>query len=210
LASDDTLALSDALGDACDADDDNDGLADTVETAGPPCASASGPTNPLVQDTDGDRSIDGAECIWGSDPANAASKPTSGLGQGTPGVCPETANHDDDGDRMQNWFEALIGTDPCDADSDDDGVRDGTEYLGYASSPLGPADTDGDGLKDCVEIGDVNGNNVVNAQDLGIVASVENRTDRPVQDVDKNGTVNAADKGLVASLFGTTSTVCPH
>jgi hypothetical protein len=49
----------------------------------------------------------------------------------------------------------------------------------------------------------------VNAQDLGIIANVFFRNDRPVHDVDKNGTVNAADLGLTASLFGLLAS-CPH
>jgi hypothetical protein len=46
---------------------------------------------------------------------------------------------DGDGDGLTDADEILIGTNPADADSDDDGVRDGAE-------PSGAQDTDGDGL----------------------------------------------------------------
>ncbi|MDI6858851.1 MAG: LamG domain-containing protein, partial [Dehalococcoidia bacterium] len=63
-----TVPNGDGLGDACDDDDDNDWLSDINEaTAG---------TSPLVADTDGDRVLDGAEVILGSDPLDPASKPS--------------------------------------------------------------------------------------------------------------------------------------
>ena len=46
---------------------------------------------------------------------------------------------DSDGDGLKDVEEAVIGTDPADADTDDDGVPDGAE-------PSLTADTDGDGL----------------------------------------------------------------
>jgi hypothetical protein len=192
---DSTIPNSDAHGDACDGDDDNDFRADAFE--GIPCVTSA--TLPLVSDSDGDRVLDGVECALVTDPMDAGSKPTT-LGSGTPGVCPETPAHDDDGDRLSNALESQLGTDSCDGDSDNDSVPDGAEFLGYGTSPLAP-DSDGDGLYDCTEIGDVNGNAVVNAQDLGIIASVFNRSDRPVQDVDKNGRVNAADLGVTAAIL---------
>ncbi len=58
----------DSLGDACDPDDDNDGLPDSSEseTACP---------FRLTGDSDGDRSLDGYEVNAGKDPCSAASKP---------------------------------------------------------------------------------------------------------------------------------------
>lgn len=42
---------------------------------------------------------------------------------------------DGDGDRLAKWTEVQIGTNPTDADSDDDFWGDGTEYLDCGTSP---------------------------------------------------------------------------
>ena len=76
-SSDDTTWInSDTAGDACDTDDDNDGLTDAAEAVG---CNGSGPLNPLVRDTDGDRFLDGAECARAANPGSAASTPTARL-----------------------------------------------------------------------------------------------------------------------------------
>ncbi len=48
-------------------------------------------------------------------------------------------NVDNDGDTLIDGFESLIGTDPARADSDCDGLGDGTELLGYDASSPDPA-----------------------------------------------------------------------
>ncbi len=58
-----TQPHSDASGDACDPDDDNDGLSDQEEATGAACSGIS--TDALLADTDGDRMLDGAECQLG-------------------------------------------------------------------------------------------------------------------------------------------------
>ncbi len=65
---------------------------------------------------------------------------------GTGGTCEAdntctggSSGEDTDGDGLTDDEETAIGTDPNDADSDDDGVSDGAE-------PSGDEDTDGDGL----------------------------------------------------------------
>jgi hypothetical protein len=68
----------DSFGDACDDDDDGDGLRDAVETGtgvyvGPDDTG----TDPLVADTDGDSCSDGDEVTAGSDPNDAASFPAA-------------------------------------------------------------------------------------------------------------------------------------
>ena len=98
---DKTRANSDLLGDACELDDDNDGLLDTVESPGPPCGTATAATSSTNPDTDGDRVVDGAECAMGSNPNDSASRPA------IPG-----AGIDPDGDRLNNAFEATLGTRP--------------------------------------------------------------------------------------------------
>jgi hypothetical protein len=60
-------SCGDGIGDACDDDDDNDGLTDATEaTLG---------TNPLLADTDGDGYDDGEEVAAGSDPLDPGSVP---------------------------------------------------------------------------------------------------------------------------------------
>jgi hypothetical protein len=198
-ADDTTIPMSDSLGDACDPDDDNDGLADDVELALAPgalfddlCSSgtpASANTNPLLQDTDGDRVIDGAECALGSDPASAASKP------------PALPPGDSDGDGLTDAFEATIGSDPFDTDTDNDGITEGLEYRGYGTSPLA-TDSDLDGCPDGVEIADVNGDKAVNSGDLLAVALKFGAPGTAVHDVNRNGAVNSTDLLLIAGFFG--------
>jgi hypothetical protein len=64
------------------------------------------------------------------------------------------AGDDDTGgpDGLTNLQEYQHGTDPTDADSDDDGLSDGAEVNSRGTDPLNP-DTDGDGLSDSVETG---------------------------------------------------------
>ena len=59
---------------------------------------------------------------------------------------------DSDNDGLEDDVEIIIGTDPFDDDTDDDGVMDGTEVNIFATDPLN-ADTDSDGLLDGTELG---------------------------------------------------------
>ena len=121
VVNDVTRARSDNIGDACDGDADNDGLVGLpteFNFTGPPCLAA---TDTYAFDTDGDRVFDGAECDLGTDPTNAASKPTLAQCGGTT---------DADGDRLMDRIELCgYNTDPNIADTDGDGVRDGCEAV---------------------------------------------------------------------------------
>jgi hypothetical protein len=200
LFNDTTRVNSDNLGDACDPDADNDGLANSVERGLGPggafhaaCPSASGPTDPYALDTDGDGVTDGAECALGTDPANAASKP------------PAFPLDDADRDGLPDGFELTIGTDPLKADSDGDRVIDGVEYLHYGSNPLSK-DTDGDGCSDGKEIASLNADRAVNTTDLLIVARSSGTSGSPAyianMDLNKDGAVNALDLLISVKQFG--------
>jgi hypothetical protein len=209
-----TVPAGDSLGNACDPDDDDDYIFDADElflggggispppvsppamsppAMSPPvsfCPTATGPTDPLKQDTDDDRVIDGAECALGSDPANKASKP--------PFVLP--IDQDVDQDALSDAFEESMLFDAHDADTDDDCISDGLEYKGYGSSPL-IVDTNGLRRPDAKEVGSVNTDTGLNSGDMLVLAQQFNRTDRPVQDLTKNGIVNSTDMFFLAGLF---------
>jgi hypothetical protein len=187
-----TWIRSDRDGDVCDADDDNDGLPDALEAGGPPCATASGPTDPLAWDTDGDRVVDGAECALGSDPANASSRPAAP---------PFVDDRDHDG--LSTATENAIGSDPNNADTDGDIIRDGVEYRYYGSDPI-RTDTDADGMSDPCEIASINADTVVNVGDQALLASEVVRnvpaSEKVVNfDLNKDGAVNPGDQAFQAS-----------
>lgn len=99
-----------------------------------------------------------------------------------------------------------------DADSDNDGIKDGIEVRYYGTDPSN-YDTDKDGCGDGTEAADVDGNRDANATDLGNAAFVQNNPDGIIRngvtgvvdqtkvtyDFDRNGTLNATDLGLMAS-----------
>lgn len=194
---DNTRPHGDGAGDACDSDDDNDGLSDQVEfelgVASPPgpCPLTTQPTNSKLLDSDGDGVRDGAECVLGSDAVDAGSRPPT---------CGALGQADTDGDRLCDPFEAQIGTNATLADTDGDGFTDGVEYRGYNSNALS-TDTDGDGCGDRVEIASIDTNKIANSNDLVIVALQFGLTDRPTQDIDKNGIINSSDLLAIALNF---------
>jgi hypothetical protein len=198
VANDTSVPNGDKLGDACDADIDNDGLSNADEAALGPggashnlCPSASAATSPLLFDSDGDRVGDRAECALGTDPMNAASKP------------PARPAGDTDGDGLPDALEIAIGSNPNVVDTDGDHIADGIEFKGYNTSPL-LTDTDGDGCADGKEIGSVNADKTVNSTDLLIVAKhlAGATTSLAMVDVNKDGVVNSTDLLIVAKNMG--------
>ena len=195
-----TAANSDQLGDACDADKDNDGLTNGDElnlgpggSAHPLCPAATAPTDPLKADTDGDRVLDRAECALGTDPANAASKP------------PASSAGDTDHDGLTDAFEVTIGTNPTKADTDGDFFLDGVEYKGYNTSPL-VLNTDGDACSDGKEIASVNADLTVDTADQSLVVAAQGAAPGPPYildfDLNKDGVINSTDLLLLNKALG--------
>jgi hypothetical protein len=194
----------DRVGDACDEDDDNDWMLDTgvsplLGIPGEDAGCGSGPTNPLVADTDGDGSNDGAECALGSDPLNPSSRP------------PAWPAGDSDRDWLSAAIESALGSSEGDRDSDSPTgtteVIDGVEFK-TGASPAN-ADTDGDGCQDWIVIVDIDGNRSANVTDVVLTARrlsnvLPASNSDSVFDMDKNGEITVADVLLASknsSLF---------
>jgi hypothetical protein len=170
-----TRARSDSMGDACDTDDDNDGILDVNEAPGPPCGSASGPTDPLNFDTDGDRYLDGVECSFGFDPASSASVPPFASCGGA---------GDADADKIQDRLEiCFYGTSFATSDTDGDIALDGA--------------------KDGCEVASINADRIVNSLDQGKLASgISGAVPyHPGTDLNKDGVLSSIDQGLMASFI---------
>ena len=116
-------------------DSDLDGLSDREEM------DLAVPTNPLVEDTDGDGISDYIEVrLLGSDPHDVLSP--------DPTVYALVNDRDEDG--VLDSDEISNGTYINNSDSDGDGLKDGYEIL--LSLKASNPDSDGDGLTDAVEV----------------------------------------------------------
>lgn len=167
-----TRANSDLLGDACDDDDDNDGLSDLDELTGAACGGIV--TNPLLPDTDGDRILDGAECILGTNPLvpNAA-----------PAICTQGPDADGDGIIAGREF-CFYGTSDNDINSDGDNCSDRREIMSINADYVVNA-------MDLAQVAQSFG-----PYPLGAPAYLYNF------DVTKDGTISAVDLMQVAQAFG--------
>ena len=137
----------DGEGNACDPDDDNDGLSDLDEDAEG--------TDPLVPDTDGDGLDDSEEVNTHSTDPLLPDTDGDGLNDGeevnaTNPTNPLDDDSDDDG-LLDGEEVHTHSTNPLDGDSDNDGLLDGAEVNTTLTDPLVP-DTDGDGLGDGEEV----------------------------------------------------------
>ncbi|HZJ54423.1 MAG TPA: calcium-binding protein [Myxococcaceae bacterium] len=117
-------------------DSDGDGLSDDEEVAIG--------TDPLNPDTDGDGLQDGLERAAGLDPFT---DDVSGVIQCNPFL-------DDDADLLNECEERVIGTDPCVADSDGDGLSDFVEVVSRTNPLVAEdlTDTDRDGASNADEV----------------------------------------------------------
>ena len=212
------LCLNPVVADA-DADPDKDGLTNLEEKdLG---------TDPCDADTDGDGMPDGYEA------AHMGSCPVSGIASVNGCACLNPLVADDQGDAdhdlVVNIDEYKGGTDPCDADTDDDGWTDGEELNNKVPAPYpgGPhswqscdplkADTDGDGLDDWEEgkLGKDGYTTDCNKKDtddggvddytewllskMGYPHNPQNGID-DASDLDKDGLPDAAEMGVCPSM----------
>ena len=198
---DSTVPNGDGLGDACDPDNDNDGLPDADDgailsgcgafngtAAGHPSPAGGDITyndnNDLTMmgpgdngpswDTDGDGVLDGVECSIGTNPRFAAA--------GDMGACRSFAGGS--------------------ADTDGDSIDNGAEVCKWGTNQL-VHDSDGDGLGDCREIMDVNGNKVVTSSDAVIVLQAVFAVigNDGAFDINGNGVVTASDSTLIKQVI---------
>ncbi|EYF07081.1 DUF3344 domain-containing protein [Chondromyces apiculatus] len=183
----------DGLIGALDPDSDNDGIFDGTEM-GLDCAnpatnagantciadadSGATTTDPLDADTDDGSVSDGIEDAnhngmidpGETDPNNPAD---------------DLANVDSDGDGLSDLEEMTIGTDPNDADSDDDGVIDGNE-------PDHDEDTDGDGQINALDA-DSDNDGIFDGTELGLDCA------NPATDTGANFCEPDADSGATTT-----------
>ncbi|MCW5812281.1 MAG: cadherin-like domain-containing protein [Labilithrix sp.] len=194
-----------------DADSDNDGLFDGLEM-GQACsnpatdaskgrctvdADPTTKTSPLLRDTDRGGVMDGAEDLNRNgrfDPGEQ--NPIAGQGADDLNAPP-----DSDNDGLPDAFEISIGTDPNDADSDDDGVLDGEEPNPTEDSdgdglvnPLDP-DSDNDGLFDGTEMGKACAHPATDFRKRSCVADADpsTRTNPLDRDTDKGGASDGSE-----------------
>lgn len=150
-------------------------------------------TDPIAADTDGDGYCDGsiqtAGCAGGAEDTNNNGRVDAGESDPNNSCDPDPEASvcdavDQDGDGLTDLVEEELGTDPDDADSDDDGLSDFEEVGGDNVYTVGVdtdpnnADTDGDGVQDGTEsgltnadVGDDTGDSFVPDSDPGSTTS---------------------------------------
>ncbi len=125
------------------------------------------------------------------------------------------AAEDSDGDAVTNIAEMRAGTDPCNADTDGDGLPDGWE-LKYqpCTSPLAPntpsADPDADGLTNVAEsqagtnpcAADTDGDGVSDPAELAMGKDPVTFCPAMRADLNEDAKVNLLDLSMLASTFG--------
>ncbi|MFK8138095.1 MAG: hypothetical protein AB8E15_07035 [Bdellovibrionales bacterium] len=112
-------------------DTDKDGLSDGAEVN-------THRSDPLLPDTDFGGVLDGMEVSLGHDPNDASDDIIM-------------VAIDTDGDGLTDQEEGLLGTDPLEPDTDEDGLKDGDEVNTHHTSPLLP-DSDLGGINDGQEV----------------------------------------------------------
>jgi outer membrane protein OmpA-like peptidoglycan-associated protein len=180
----DTISTMDETTNGTDprsADSDADGLSDTIENK----TTGKLGTDPMNPDSDGDGLNDAAEV--GPDPETPIDTDNDGI--------IDALDDDDDNDGIPTSLELKLNSDPINADSDGDGIKDGDE-LGESGMP---ADTDGDGVIDLID----STNDTPNDADLSAApaeAPADDKavvTDEPASDDEV--TITSSEDGTDAS-----------
>ncbi|MFK7895178.1 MAG: FG-GAP-like repeat-containing protein [Myxococcota bacterium] len=197
-----------------DGDGDQDVISSSIITSEIAWHRQGLPSDPLLDDSDGDGLKDGAEVAGGSDPLNVDTD-ADGLSDGDEILFGTNFFvSDSDGDGLSDGDEVnLFGTNPAPgagSDSDLDGIDDGDEVagtLGIATDPA-RADTDRDGVEDRDElvlhgtnprIPDSDGDGMGDAEELAQATSPTNNDENMngildgLDDGDADGLVNAAE-----------------
>ncbi len=136
--------------------------------------------SPLLSDLDDDGVGDRAELDCESDPLD-----------------PSRRCADRDSDGLSDNDEAILGTNPEDPDSDDDGLGDGEEVHTYGTSPRDP-DSDHDGFSDGQEIRDTDNPDSCDYEGATVVEFDDcdggTGTDPLDPDTDKDTILDGADR----------------
>jgi hypothetical protein len=207
----------DSMGDACDPDDDNDRLRDSIELSigtNPFNGDSDGDglgdyleastpfdLDPLSDDSDGDGIKDGDEDSDGDGLTNILEVKTHRTNPNLPDTDLDGLN---DGDEVN-----IYPTDPLKTDSDKDGLNDGDEINKHHTNPL-ISDTDGGGSNDGLEVitdstnplnpsddlaGDNDGDGLTNGQEKSL------GTDPYNQDTDSDNLIDPIDKNYANPLI---------
>ncbi|EYF00447.1 isopeptide-forming domain-containing fimbrial protein [Chondromyces apiculatus] len=169
----------------------------------------------VTLDADASGTIENQATVSGESPAGGSpiEFPTDGNEDG-PGSPPTGVLIDSDGDGLGDDEEEALGTDPLDADSDDDGVPDGQEpdpggdFDGDGLMNALDPDSDNDGLYDGTEMGfgcnppgtDVSAHHCIPDGDLGATTTDPLNADTDgggvrdgAEDFNHNGVVDAGE-----------------
>ncbi len=172
-----TRANSDGLGDVCDGDDDNDGIADASEASGVACTGIA--TDALLPDTDGDRVLDGVECQLGTSPVAA-----NPVGDPLLAICKDPTNSDADGVIAGREY-CYYGTSDNNPNSDGDNCSDRREI----------ASINADLTVNATDLSQI-------AQAWGAPYPVGSAAHLYDFDINKDGTINALDLSQTAQALG--------
>jgi hypothetical protein len=148
-------ADGDGVGDACEAgaipDSDGDGIVDSVDNCDSTASTdltdtdSDGQGNPCDDDDDGDTVNDGSDNCPLIANADQADRDGNGVGDACQIGGSGSVGNDSDGDGLPDDLEEdVFGTDPNDADTDDDGLNDGQEVASPFYPACGPTDPDCD------------------------------------------------------------------